>query len=155
MNLLKIFSVALVATTLLASCGDDKPAPEPMPDNGNYKGTVSVAPGTDSAFTLEDAEVKFTVAEDGTTAEIELLAVKFAVAMPFEIDMRIPGVGLSETGKGYSVSGDGIVPTAMEGRPFEQYTITGLTGTVTPETMSIKMMCGTYPLSFTGVRKAE
>jgi hypothetical protein len=156
MNYLKIFSISL-SILLFVSCGDDKTTPEDpeLPSNGNYVGTVSVAPGTPDAFILEDIEVVFTVSEDETTADIEMLKVKFADDMPLTLDMLMSGVTLDETETGYSISGDGIVPTAMEGRPFENYTITELTGDATTESLSIEMMCGEYPLSFEGTVAAE
>jgi hypothetical protein len=149
MNCLKIFSISLAAI-VLSSCGDNKSQPIPVPQNGNYTGTVTVAPGTADAFTLEGTEVKFTLSADKTTADIEMLKVKFAAAMPVSLDVLISGVTLTKTADGYSISGDNIVPTAMGGAPFAQYTITGLTGTVTASSLTLDMMMGTYPMSFEG-----
>jgi hypothetical protein len=153
MNCLKIFSIAL-ATIVLSSCGDNKSQPIPVPQNGNYTGTVTVAPGTADAFTLADTEVKFTLSADKTTADVEMLKVKFAAAMPVSLDVLISGVTLTKTADGYSISGDNIVPTAMGGTPFAQYTITGLTGTVTASSLTLDMMMGTYPMSFEGTAPA-
>lgn len=130
-------------------------AAEAVVTSAIYTGTVSVAPGTPDAFTLEDVEVEFTLGQDETTADIEMLQVKFAIAMLIMLDMLMSGVTLTETNDGYAISGEGIIPTVMGGRPFEQYTINDLSGSVTPETLSIDMMCGTYPLSFEGTVNAE
>jgi hypothetical protein len=154
MNRFKTFSIALAATFLFASCGDDT-TPVSTPANGNYKGTVSVAPDTDNAFTLSGIEVKFTPAENGAKADVEMLKVKFAAAMPFELDMLISGVTLTPTADGYSISGTDIVPTALAGQSFPQYTITDLTGTVTTTSLSFDMHCGSYPVTFTGTRASS
>ncbi|MDR2894518.1 MAG: hypothetical protein LBU97_03555 [Alistipes sp.] len=177
MNYLKIGLKALILTTLtaltLASCGkgpDTPPEPEEPSANSSFVGTFTVAPGTDDAFTLEGAEIRIIVGERSTTtvADMQMLRVKFAERMP-EMDITIPGLTMlsSATGDGYQLRGDGIVPTAMGG-PVERYTITDLVGEIsmtgatvaatpagrksvmTPATLTVSMMCGIYPLSFTG-----
>ncbi len=143
---------ALTATLLLlASCNGNSGPGNPAPDDGAYVGTVSVGVGTDDAFTLEDTRVVFTVHEGETTADIEMMQVKFALAMPLKLNVLIEGVTLTPAAGGYSVScgADGIVPSALEGRPFPDYTMTEIDGT------ALSMMCGPYPLSFTGTRSAE
>jgi hypothetical protein len=164
MNLFKTFSIALVATTLFASCGDDKTIP--LPDNGNYIGTFSVAPGTPDAFTIDNIEVKLTVGKDGKTADIEMLNVKFAERMPVTMDIVIPGVTLTpETADEYRLSCgvDGIVPT-LGGKEQPDRLITDIEGRVILEqptysslleSLSLSFVCMELPVSFTGVRKAE
>ncbi len=149
---------ALAATLLLfVSCNGNSGPDNPAPDDGAYVGTVSVGIGTDDAFTLEDTRVVFTVHEGEATADIEMMQVKFAITMPVKLNVLIEGVTLTPATDGYSVScgADGIVPSAMNGQPFPNYTMTEIDGTVTTQTMSISMMCGPYPLSFTGTRSAE
>ncbi len=153
----KTFSIALISTLVFVSCGDTTPPEDPKPDNGAYTGIVSVAPGTADAFTLEDIEVKFTPAEEGTAANIEMLRVKFAQAMPILLDVLVEGVVLTPATNGYTIScsAEGIVPTAMEGRPFPDHIMTEITGRVTTGTLSFDMVCGEFPMSFTGTKKAE
>jgi hypothetical protein len=156
MNALKIKLIAIFSTLLLAACAkDDVPTPPVLPDDGAYTGTVTVAPGTPDELVLNGIEVEFTVAPGGTAADIEMLKVKFAAAMPLTIDMLIPGAGLTPTETGYSIAGENIVPTYMKGIPYPDRTITGLTGTASAQNLSFSMRCGTYPLRFTGTRNTE
>jgi len=70
------------------------------------------------------------------------------------------GVMKIDTKRQYSLSeklllsGDNIIPLAMGGE-FPAYTITELTGEITPQTISCEMMCGTYPLTFSGIIVGE
>ncbi len=156
MNRLKTGLIALLVSLLFTACEKNDPPEEPtLPDHGAYTGTATVASGTNRELILENIEVTFTVDEAGTSADIEMLKVKFAAAMPLTIDMMIPGVELTETSSGYSISGEDIVPTYMKGTPYPDRTITGLMGTATEQTLTFSMMCGTYPLSFTGTRNQE
>jgi hypothetical protein len=150
MNHLKIGLAALAATLLLASCNDNNNPPKPpLPDEGTYTGTVSVAPGTENAFTLGNVAVKFDSNDAGTSADIEMLQVKFAEAMPVALDITIPGATLTKTADGYSISGDEIIPIAMGG-PNERFKITDLEGSVSAETLSVSFECMTFPVKFIG-----
>jgi hypothetical protein len=165
MNCFKIFSIAFAASLLFASCGDKKTIEEPKPDNGAYIGSFSVAPGTSSAFTLDNVEVKFTVAEDGKTADIEMLQVKFAERMPVTMDITVPGVTLTAGTGEYTLScaKDGITPT-IGGTEFPERQITDIEGSIvleqpssssTKPNLSFSFVCMDLPVTFTGTCKAE
>ena len=113
-----------------------------------YTGTMWVAPNTDDAFVLTGLEVKFALSEDKTTADIEMMQVKFAETMPIRLNMLMSGVSLTPVDNEYNVSGDNIIPTALNGQQFPQYTITDLTGTVNANGLEFEMMCGEYPVQF-------
>lgn len=144
-----VTALALGGAVITATAGEFVTEECPVVVNLAYTGTVSVALGTPMAFTLEDIDVEVTLAEDGT-ANIELFKVKFAAAMPVSLDVLIKGVTLTKTAEGYSISGDNIVPTAMEGQPFAQYTITDLEGSADLENMSLDMIMGEFPMTFEG-----
>ncbi len=153
---LKTITIALTSILFFAACDNGNTPEEPtLPDDGAYTGTFTVAPGTDDAFVLENAKVELTIDEGGTSGQIDMLQVRFAERMP-AINITIPGITLTETAKGYSVGGEGIVPTTvMAGQTIEaaQYTITGLEGVATSENFSFSMMCGpSFPVSFTGTK---
>lgn len=153
MNYFKIGLLGL-ATILFAACDDnsgDDTGKTLLPEDNTYVGTFVVAPDTENELTLDDAQVEFAVNENGETARMNMLKVKFAERMP-EMDIAVPGVELTETDNGYSLSGEGIIPIAMGGE-FPERTITGLTGRATTETLSFDMMCGDYRLIFTGSRQ--
>lgn len=155
MNLLKTGLTALAATLFFVACDGTDDTPPTAPNDGAYTGTVVVDKGGANELTLENIEVEFTVGDSGNTADIELLRVKFAARMPVTIDMTIPGVGLTFTDTGYSLAGEGIVPTYMNGVPYPERTITGLVGTGSATTLDFSMRCGDYPLSFSGTRQPE
>ncbi len=139
MNYLKTLSIAFAAALLFVSCEKKGAGNEPVNPN---------------VFTLENVRVEFTVdTDDETVGVIKMMGVKFAETMPLTLDMTIAGVGVTSTADGYSISGDGIVPTAMMGpneTPFPQYTITKLNGTATAEELTFEMLCGGSPVDFTG-----
>lgn len=123
-------------------------APEPEGEKiGNYFGMVEVD-NDDEHFVKENVEVSVTKEEGAETYTIKLFRVKFATAMPVEIDMLIQGVTIDENG---TISGDEIIPYAMGG-PFEKYKIAGLTGTMTEKTLAFEMVCGKYPTKYSGSR---
>lgn len=159
MNYLKIFSIT-IAALLFLSCGDNGGGPAPVPPSSDehFEGTLTVAPGTPGEFVLDGVRVIITRdKEDSSIVDIEILQVKFAEAMQAKIDMAIPGVSLSPVSTGgYTIAGDGIVPTAMGG-DLPQYTIRDLEGGVdkTGETLSFEMVCGSFPVSYVGERRHE
>ncbi len=151
-------TILTLATTLLmlASCGPNTtPPPPPLTDDQHYEGLISVAPGTGSEFTLEGVAVILTVAEDGSTVDIEMKQVQFATAMPLKLDITIPGVSLTvlDTG-GFEFSADRIVPITIGG-PNERFTITDIEGSVdeTGRELSFSFVCMSLPVSYTGERR--
>lgn len=159
----KTFSIALAAV-ILFSCDDITPPETPAPEDSAYTGTVRVDPGGDAEFTLDDAKVEITVAEDMQTVDIKLLKVRLAGRMP-EMDITVPGVALApKDGNSYSLTGDGIVPT-VAGGAFPQYTISDFEGTLTLQqtrlsssaspALSFSMVCMELPVTFTGYRSVE
>lgn len=146
MRKLLLFFVTLV---LLNSCVIS--TPDPVGEKkGNYFGTVTVE-NDDENFVKENVEASLTLDEETGAYSIKLFRVKFATAMPVEIDMIISDVNVDENGV---ISADSVVPYAMGG-PFEKYLIRDLKGSLTDQTMSFSMICGKYPTSYQGVRREE
>jgi len=136
--------IYVIIAVVMVSC--HYTAPEPEGEKvGNYFGTVEVD-NDDGHYVKENVEASVT--KEGETYTIKLFRVKFASAMPVEIDMLIQGVAIDEKG---TISGDEIIPYAMGG-PFEKYKITGLTGTMTDKTLKFEMTCGEYPTKYSGTR---
>jgi hypothetical protein len=116
-------------------------------------GTIDVTVNT----ILDGARIEFSLNEDETAADMKMLQVTFATAM-HPMDITVPGATVVKTAEGYSISGEGIVPTTvMRGNtiPVAVYTITDFSGTLTTEKLSFEMMCGAFPLSYTGTREAD
>lgn len=141
---------AACAALALASCGDDDPQQRFVPVEAGYKGCLTVDQTDGTFFSQQDVEVEYEIETDANTMSICMYRVRFAEAMPIELDMTIPGVEYILTGDGkISISGDGIVPLALGGE-FPQYTITSLSGRIADGKLEMTMMCGIYPLSYTG-----
>ena len=83
---------------------------------------------------------------DGTV-DITLYEISFSPRMPMTLDMTIPGVKISQVSGGYSLSADSVVPLALD-RPFEQYMVTKLSGTLTTTGLSLKMDIGGCPSEY-------
>ena len=115
-------------------------------DRGTYTGTVEVDNDSEH-FVKENVEVSVTKSDTSDTYIIKMFRVKFATAMPVELDILIPGVTI-ENG---IISGNEIIPYAMGG-PYEKYKITNLNGTMTDSTLTFDMTCGAYPTSYRGVK---
>ena len=144
--------IALAAALIAVSCSKKEPE---TPQDGDissdvvsYIGTVSVDQNDGTVFTKDNVEVQIVAVGGNTVVDMRMLNVNFSAAMPIELDMTVPGISR----KGKSISGDNIVPIAMGGS-FPRYTITALTGTVENQAISFSMMCGDYPLSYSGTRK--
>ena len=149
MKNLRIALMVAMSIFLTMACDKDKDPEEPIVvENGIYKGKMTVSTEGVISYEQENTEVKIEMGTDNTIS-IEMVNVKFAAMMPVTITMLIDGVSATTTDAGLSLSGNDIVPTAMGG-PFPSYTITGLTGEVTPQAITFSMMCGIYPLSFEG-----
>lgn len=152
MKRLKFLFGALCAMMLAVACeNDSNPEPQiptPAPEN-EYLGTVVVDQNDGTTFSKEGVKVTFEVVDEATM-DIVMYGVKFAEAMPVTLDMTIYGVEYTETPAGLTLSGDQIVPYAMGG-PFEQFTITSLTGEISERGMTLDFVCGAYPVSFEGV----
>ena len=147
MKQLKFLMIAIIAISMSA-CEENVPADEEIiVKDGTYKGTLIVDQNDGTSHTQENVSVIFESEENGAT--IKMLQVSFSPKMPVKLDMTIPKVVTASITEGLSLSGDNIIPLAMGGE-FPQYTITEMTGQATPQTISFEMMCGTYPLTFSG-----
>lgn len=144
------FLPVIIPALLMTACNSDEPAGEPAAAvaEGTYTGTMAVDQNDGTFYTQDSVNVVFTPTEAGK-AEIKMLKVSFSSQMPVKLDMTVPDVTAVEISEGLSLSGDSIVPLAgiVE---YPAYTITGLTGKATPQTLSFELMCGAYPLTFSG-----
>ena len=119
-----------------------------------YIGKLTVNQNDGSVFEQENVEINIDIADDNTM-KIIMNQVKFAEGMGIKLDMTIEGIETLETDSGLSISGDNIIPTAMNGIEFPQYIITEMEGEVTTQNITFSMMCGEFPLTFSGSVKSE
>ena len=142
--------LALAALALLA-CNKEEKEELPVAVAANYKGvaTVEASSGT---FDIEDIEVNFTPSEDGKTATITILKIRFAPKMPMQVDVTIPNVELTPTKEGIQLACDNVVPKALGG-DFPDYTVHEMTGTVTDDEIAFSLKFGSTPTSYRGTKQ--
>ncbi len=113
-----------------------------------WGGTMSVTQDDSSVFTQADVLVDVDFF-DKDYLRIVMNQVKFSEKMPIQLDMTIDSIKYVVGDENLEFGGNNIVPQAMGG-PFPQYTITGFTGKTKDGQIDFSMMCGKYPLSFSG-----
>lgn len=148
----KLISLIMCAMIIVAcENGNNNNLPNKPVEKRCYRGTMTVDQNDGTMYTQDDVEVDYELQDDGKLNFV-MYNVKFATGMPLKLDMVVEGVSYySKDGDVYTLSGDGIVPYAMGG-PFEKFTITKLTGTITDNTMSMSFMCGEYPVTYEGTK---
>ncbi|KAA6326436.1 hypothetical protein EZS27_024462 [termite gut metagenome] len=149
MNPLKILLVAAMVVFITACSNDENSEEIIVVDDGAYIGTLVVDQNNGTSYTQENVSVVVSV--DTDHAEVHMMQVSFAERMSLKLDMTIPNVPVAVISGGLSLSGNNIIPWAMGGN-YSQYTITNLTGKVTAQSISFTMMCGEFPLRFSGVK---
>ena len=138
-----LFAAAL--SLALVACGTDEPEVVLPETTGELTGSFSIVNSDGTTFAMDNIRSDYEIL-DGTV-DITLYEISFSPRMPMTLDMTIPGVKISQVSGGYSLSADSIVPLAL-GRPFEQYMVTDLTGTLTTTGLSLKMDIGGCPSEY-------
>lgn len=140
------FRIGIMAALLVAaaSCHKDSKA-DAIPGQSLYVGTVSVD-YNGGTYDNQDIYVAFRPSDDGRTAELVIYRIKFVPAMPVTIDVSIPGI----TVEGDAFFCDNVVPWALGGE-YPKYTVHGLEGSISGETLRFSLQFGDYPTHFTGV----
>jgi len=147
------FLLIITIAVLTGACEEKEPANDPVTvEGGTYIGTLTVDQNDGIFYTQDNVSITLEVEENSAT--IKMQQVSFASGMPVKLDMTIPSITVIVVPEGLLLNGDGIVPLAMGGE-FPAYTIKGMTGEVTPETIYLNMMCGVYPLTFSGTIVGE
>ncbi len=118
---------------------------------GLFEGTMEVTQSDGTVFTANNTVFEFLFYDDKKeTGSIVMYDVTFSENMPYPLDeMSIDGIECLLTSNGYVLSGDGIVPV-WNNSGVDRYTVTELQGTLTSANLTLSMVCGDYPLSFSG-----
>ena len=147
MNMKRILLALFAAALSLAqvACGTDEPEVILPETTGELTGSFSIVNSDGTTFAMDNIRSDYEIL-DGTV-DITLYEISFSPRMPMTLDMTIPGVKLSQVSGSYSLSADSIVPLAL-GRPFEQYMVTKLSGTLTTTGLSLKMDIGGCPSEY-------
>lgn len=152
---IKIIALLAALTITVASC---QKYPTDTESQKSFNGEVIVDNGDGSTF--NDPGIRVSVSEsvnDKGKYDILMKKVKFAKAMPVRLNITIPSVEIDAEGK---ISGKDIVPWAMGG-PFREWTISTIGGTLVrdaqgePLTLQFDMVCGEYPVTYSGTYMPE
>ena len=149
----KILSFMAMAA-LLVSCQPDIPeTPEEQKQKTFEETTEFTAYGRitvpSQAFTMDSVRVEAKL-NDGTKIDISLFEVTFSARMPVRIDMVIPDASYSRTKGKITFTGEGIEPT-MGGNPVSRYVVTGLQGTITPDSLCFTTDFGGMTCTYQGL----
>lgn len=147
------FLLILTFAVLLFGCTKSEINEEFIPQNGNYTGTLVVDQNDGTEYTDDSVSVEVIINTDNTV-DITMKAVKFSSKMPVTLDMTIKNVPYSVNGKEMVISGTDLIPWAMGGE-FPRYIITDLTGSISDQTIILKMSCGGYPIDYNGITLSD
>ncbi|MEA5004843.1 MAG: hypothetical protein VB022_00360 [Rikenellaceae bacterium] len=145
----KSFFLALLMTSFFAVGCEKDEEPLKLTEDGIYSGQLTVDQLDGTNYTSSDVQVKLTPAATAGNVTIDMLQVSFSSKMPVKLDMKIQNVVYTSTSEKITLSGNNIIPIAMGGE-FPAYTITNLTGEIKNGSLSLSMMCGSYPLTYNG-----
>ncbi len=137
---------AVLLSLSMVSCGT-KEEPEVLPDpQGEFTGSFSIVNSDGTTFSMESVRAGYEVGEG--VVDITLYGVSFSPRMPMTLDMTIPGVAIGKGPEGYSLSSASITPTAL-GKPFPNYMVTDLSGSLTESGLTLRMDIGGCPSTYT------
>jgi hypothetical protein len=143
-----VFLSILITSVFAVSCEKDE-EPLKITEDGTYSGQLTVDQLNGTNFTSSNVRVKVTPSATTGIITIDMLQVSFSANMPVKLDMKIQNVLYTSTSEKITLSGNNIIPIAMGGE-FPAYTITNLTGEIKNGTLNLSMMCGSYPLTYSG-----
>lgn len=144
---MKITNLLAIATTLLLmAC--NKPAQPIVPEESNFKGTVTVI-YQDAPFQNENIEVNFKPSADGKTGSLTIYQIKFVPQMPVTIDVTIPNINVTSTPEQIKLECARVIPLAMGGE-YPRYTVTDLKGSIVGKEISFSLNFGSVPTSYRG-----
>ena len=153
---MKFLMMVLAMAVVVACSKNDDEEREPVVIPEGYVGKIVVGLSTAPSYTQEDVVVEVKEVTGTTTVNVVMKQVKFADAMPVKMDITISGIATEEVTGGISLSGDEIIPTfGAANTPYPQGKITNLQGTLTSTTLTLTMICGEDPLTFSGAVPAS
>lgn len=114
-----------------------------------YKGEVEVIQTDNSVFRKDGLVMKLVFNEYRNVCNLVMYDAQFASAMPL-FDITVSGMNATASGTGYRLTGENIIPTYGSGNEMPIYTITGLVINADTGTMEFEMMCGTFPVKYSG-----
>ncbi|MGN1232633.1 MAG: calycin-like domain-containing protein, partial [Candidatus Cryptobacteroides sp.] len=100
----------------------------------------------------ENVKIGVDYEADGTLS-LMFNQVKFVPQMPVSLDVKVSGITYIDKDGVVTFSGNNIIPTyGLVNTEMPDYTVTGLTGTISGNVLSFSLNFGAIPTSYTGAR---
>ena len=146
---MKRILLVLAALAMFAGCKKDSKNEVPT-GSFDFTGTMNVV-YFDVDYKSEDVVITVDYDKDSGKAELLLHQVKFVPMMPVTLDVLIPDVTARVSGETVTFSGTDIIPLMYPSRvEVDRYPVTGLSGTMDGEKLSLSLRFGDYPTTYTG-----
>lgn len=148
----KLSFIAAIMALFLCGCekNPDNGGQEPQPGILSFSGTMTVV-FRGETVPSEDVEISVSYEEDGTLLSLLFHQVKFVPQMPVSLDVKVAGIKYIYKDGVVTFAGDGIVPTyGLVDAEMPDYTVTGLTGTISGNKLRFSLNFGAVPTSYEG-----
>ena len=145
----KLSFIAAIMALFLCGCEKNSGNDEQQPGTLSFSGTMSVIFRGETVPT-DDVKIDVSYEEDGTLSLI-FNQVKFVPQMPVSLDVKVAGITYIYKDGVVTFAGDGIVPTyGVVDAEMPEYTVTGLTGTISGNKLRFSLNFGAVPTSYEG-----
>ncbi len=148
MKLFKQLLCAAFALFTVACTTDDEPATTPT--DGSYSGVLTVVSPAGDTTETEGITFDVEIDSDASTLTLTLNAVSFIEGMS-EKTMSVTDVPYTEKDGVITIDTTNIVPSIGE-LPYDQFTFSTLSGTITSGDMTVEITCIGYTISFAGTK---
>lgn len=151
--MLKKILILMAVVLAAAACKKEPHTPTPLPSVNTYTGTARTTQADDTVFEHAGVAAEFTLDDNTGKMTMKLNKVRFAAAMPVEIDMVVNDLGFTRGEESVSFRGEELIPLLANGTPFPMYTIHTISGTLTAEKAEFTSLFGTFPVTFTATKQ--
>ena len=152
---MKKLILLLAAVTVLAACKKNhndevivKTYPQVSFDQATMFESTGTATVIEPYYEKEQVRLVADLITD-TTLTLTMYEIKFNERMPVTIDMAVAKVGYVRTGEEIIFAADNVIPTAA-GNPYEKYTVIGMSGKITPDSLNLTTKLGEYDCIYKG-----
>ena len=147
----KLSFIAAIMALFLCGCekNPDNGGQEPQPGILSFSGTMTVVFRGETVPT-DNVKIDVSYEEDGTLSLI-FNQVKFVPQMPVSLDVKVSGITYIDRDGVVTFSGNNIIPTyGLVNAEMPDYTVTGLTGTISGNRLRFSLNFGAVPTSYEG-----
>ena len=145
----KLSFIAAIMALFLCGCEKNSGNDEQQPGTLSFSGTMTVV-FRGETVPSEDVEISVSYEEDGTLSLL-FNQVKFVPQMPVSLDVKVSGITYIDRDGVVTFSGNNIIPTyGLVNAEMPDYTVTGLTGTISGNRLRFSLNFGAVPTSYEG-----